>query len=100
MQLADTACIEPHIYAGDVLGDSKLPHRNLASPSARFETHMGVREGEAQIGKRAVIGRRGSQYVRVFTVPQKIAGTVIGAAPAWNMRLRDLVVRFCRSGAE
>ena len=58
MQLAHAAGIEPHVDAGDVLGNAELAHRHLPGPAAAFLPHMGVGEREAQIGQRAVIGGR------------------------------------------
>ena len=49
---------------------------------------MGIREREAQIGKRAVIGRRRHQQIRILPVSSEIARTGIGTAMSGALRLR------------
>ena len=57
--------IQPHVHAGDVLGDSQLTCSDLAGPTPAFEPHVRIGEREAQVRQRAVIGGRGDQEVRV-----------------------------------
>ena len=40
MQLAHAAGIEPHVDAGDILGNAKLAHRHLPGPAARLQAHV------------------------------------------------------------
>ena len=88
MQLAHAAGIEPHVDAGDVLGNAELAHRHLPGPAARLQTHMGVVEREAQIRQRAVVGGRRREDVRVLAGTDRILRTRIGAAAAGTCRLR------------
>ena len=57
MQLAHAAGIEPHVHAGDVLGNAELAHRHLPGPAARLQAHVRVVERKAQVRQRAVVGR-------------------------------------------
>ena len=88
MQLAHAAGIEPHVDAGDVLGNAELAHRHLPGPAARLQAHVGVVERKAQIRQRAVIGGRRRDDVRVLAGADRISRTRIGAAFAGTGRLR------------
>ena len=57
MQLAYAAGVQPHVHAGDVLGDAKLARGHLAGPAAGLQPHVRIGEREAQVRQRAVIGR-------------------------------------------
>src|SRR5258708_19088881 len=87
MKLAKGAGIEAHVDAGDVLGNPELPHRDLAGPAAGLLPHMRVREREAQIRQRPVIGRGWVEHVGVLQIPEEVARTGIGPATAGTLRL-------------
>ena len=82
------------IYAYDpgqqtnVFGDAKLTRRHLARPAAGFQPHMGVGEGEAEIGQRAMVGRRRHQYVGVLSVQREVARAEVRTAVTGTERLR------------
>ena len=57
VQLPDAAGIQAHVHAGDALRHAQLAFGNLARPAAALLPDMRVGKGEAQVGKRAVIGR-------------------------------------------
>jgi hypothetical protein len=80
MQLPNAAGVEAHIHAGDFLGDAELSYRDLTGPAATLLPHMGVRKGEAQIGKRTVIGGRRIEQIGILPVANHVARTGIGAA--------------------
>ncbi len=89
MQLAHAAGVQPHVHAGNGLGDAQLAHGNLAGPAAGLQPHMSVGKREAQIRQGAVIGRGRHQQIRILPVAHQIARAGIGAAVAWPQRLRD-----------
>jgi hypothetical protein len=80
MQFANTAGIQAHVHAGDVLGNAEFSRRDLTGPAAGFQPHVRVRKGEAQIRKRAGIGRGRSEQIGILPVSGKVARTGIGAA--------------------
>ena len=88
MQFAHAAGVQAHVHAGDVLGNPEFAHGDLAGPAAGLLPHMGVGEREAQIGQRAVIGRRRHQQIRILPVAGEVARTGIGAAMSGALRLR------------
>jgi hypothetical protein len=89
MQLAHPAGIEPHVHAGDVLGDAELAFSDLAGPATRLQPHMRIGEREPQVGQRAVVRRRRHQQIGVLPVAREVAGTAISAALARPHGLRD-----------
>src|SRR3984957_6619493 len=56
MQFANAAGVQAHIHAGNVFGNTEFSHSNLTGPAAGCQPCMSVREREAQIRKRALIG--------------------------------------------
>jgi hypothetical protein len=92
MQLAHDAFLEPHVHACHGFGDGQLPHRHLARPTAVLEAVMRHAERELEIGKRAVVGFRRRQDVRVLTVEFDIARTGIARSLRLANRLRSGVL--------
>ena len=88
MQLAHAAGVEPHVYAGDVLGNAELAHRDLPGPAARLQAHVRVVERKAQIRQRAVVGGRRRDDVRVLAATDRIPRTRVGSALSGPRRLR------------
>ena len=80
MQLANAAGVQAHVHAGNVLGNTEFSHGDLTGPATGCLPHMGVREREAQIGQRAVIGGRWNQQIGILPVAGEIARTGIGTA--------------------
>ena len=56
MQFANATGVQAHIHAGNVLGNTEFSHGDLTGPTAGCQPRMSVREREAQIRKRALIG--------------------------------------------
>jgi hypothetical protein len=88
MQLAHAAGVEPHVDAGDLLGDAELALGDLAGPAAALEPHVRRRERKFQVRHRSVIGRRGHEDVGVLQLKRNVARPRIGAAPPRPHRLR------------
>jgi len=88
VELAHAAGVQAHVDAGDGRRHRELAHRDLPRPSARFEALMGVREREAQVGKRSVIGGRRDEDVGVLTIPFEVTRARVRAAMARSARLR------------
>jgi len=88
MQLAHAAGVEPHVDAGDLLGDAELALGDLAGPAAALEPHVRRRERELEVRHGAVVGGRRDEDVGVLHFDRKVAWPGIGAAPARPHRLR------------
>ena len=95
MQLAHAAGVEPHVDAGDLLGDAELALGDLAGPAAALEPHMRRRERELEIRHRAVVGGRRDVDVGVLRFDRKVARPRIGAAPPRPHRLRRAPLPGC-----
>jgi hypothetical protein len=98
MQFANAAGVQPHVHPGDVLGNTELSLGDLAGPAAGCQPHMSVREREAQIGQRALIGGRRHQQIRILPVTAKVAWTGIGTALSGPLRLRHRFVGLRAGG--
>jgi len=90
MQFPHTAGVEPHVDAGDVLGDAELALGHLARPAAALEPHVRLRERKFEVGHRAVIGRRRHVDVRVLQLDRNVARPGIGAAASRAHGLRHI----------
>jgi len=88
MQLAHAAGVEPHVDAGDLLGDAELALGDLAGPAAALEPHVRGRERKLQVRHGAVIGRRRHIDVRILQFERNVARSGIGAAASRTRRLR------------
>ena len=99
MQLAHAAGIQPHVHAGDALGDAELAYRHLARPAAALLPHVRVGKGEAQVGQGAVIGGRRIEHVGILLLAQPVARPRIRPADAGFAARLDLV-RNSALGAE
>ena len=97
MQFAHAAGVQPHVHPGDVSGYSELALGHLTGPSAGFEPDMRVREREAQVRQRAVIGRRRHEQVGVLAIPLEVARAGIGAPLTRSNWLRQAIlgIRGC-----
>ena len=82
MQLAHAAGVQPHVHAGDVLGDAKLARGDLAGPAAARLPHMRIGKGEAQIGHRPGIRRRRIDHIGVLPLANHVTGMRVRAANA------------------
>jgi len=88
MQFANAAGVQTHVHAGNVLGNTEFSLRDLTSPAAGCQPHVSVREREAQIRKRALVGRGWNKQIGILPVTDDIARTGIGAAMSRALRLR------------
>src|SRR5258708_16097702 len=95
MQFANAAGIQAHVHTSDVLGNTECSHSDLAGPATGFRPHMSVREREAQIRQRAVIGGGRHQDIRILPVPREVTRTWISATMPWAARLRDRLGGLC-----
>jgi hypothetical protein len=91
MQFAHAAGVEPHVHAGDILGDAELARRHLTRPPARLQSHMRVGKRETQVWQRAVVGGGRYEDVGVLPVAGDVARAGIGAAMSGALRLRHRV---------
>jgi hypothetical protein len=98
MQFANPAGIQAHVHAGDVLGNRKFPHRNLAGPAAGLQPHMGVGERKPQIGQGTVIGGGWNEQIGVLAVAPEVARTRVGAAVSGPPGLRYRVTALRDGG--
>jgi hypothetical protein len=88
MQFPHTAGVEPHVDAGDLLGDAEFALGDLTGPAAALEPHVRGRERELEVRHRAVVGRRRHEDVGVLQLDRDVARSRIGAAPPRPHRLR------------
>src|ERR1700694_1829959 len=94
MQFTYASGVQAHVYAGEVLGNTEFSLRDLTGPATGFLPHMCVREGEAQIGQCAVVGRGWNEQIGVLPVTGDVTRTGIGAAVSGALRLRHRVTCF------
>jgi hypothetical protein len=92
MQFANAAGVQAHLYAGNVLGNTEFSRGDLTSPAAGCQPHMGVREGEAQIRKRAAVGGGWNQQIGVLPFSLEVTRAGIGAAISRALRLRHRLI--------
>src|SRR5882724_2835900 len=91
MQLAHAAGVESHLNAGNRFRNTKLPLCHLTGPAAVGLAHMRVGKRETQVRRRAGIGGRRIEHVRVLTLADCVVWGGIGTAdsrrPAWLKHL-------------
>jgi hypothetical protein len=95
MQFANAAGVQAHIHAGNVLGNTEFSHGDLTGPASGCQPRMSVREREAQIRNRALIGGGWNQQIGILPVSGEIARTRIGAAVSGPLRLRYRFTGLC-----
>ena len=94
VQLADAACGQPHVDAGNRFRNRELPHRDLARPSALLHALVRDSEGIFESLHAARIRLRRQERVRILRIDRSIARTGRAGTLITLGRVRRLGILF------